>query len=116
MLEELMRIVELWPGVTFDIKWEHHLCFNVGGKIFFIASPDEVPINASFKVREEDFIDWSSKDGVIQAPYFAKKQWVRIDDITRLDLSNWKDALHISYTEISLKLTKKLRKEIGIDE
>lgn len=116
MLEELVQLVESWPGITLDIKWDHHLCFNVGGKIFFIASPDEVPVNASFKIKTEDFDYWSSKEGIIQAPYFAKRQWVRIDDIHKLSMQEWSEVLKVSYNEISLKLTKKLRRELGIDE
>lgn len=115
MLEELMLLVENWPGVTFDIKWENHLCFNVGGKIFFISSPDEIPVNASFKVRQEDFDDWSSIEGVAQAPYFAKRQWVRIHDISVLPLNKWEEILKTAYGEISSKLTKKRRIELGID-
>ena len=109
-----MNIVKPWPGVSFDIKWDNHLCFTVGEKIFFIASPDEVPVNASFKIREEEFNNWIDKDGIIQAPYFAKRQWVKIDDISRISPLEWKEVLHISYSEISKKLTKKLQRELGI--
>ncbi|WP_082022169.1 MmcQ/YjbR family DNA-binding protein [Flavihumibacter sp. ZG627] len=56
MIIDLIREICLsLPAVTEDIKWESHLCFNVGGKMFLISSPDEVPVNATFKVPEESF-------------------------------------------------------------
>lgn len=32
-IEELMKICNKLKGTTTDIKWEDHLCFNVGEKI-----------------------------------------------------------------------------------
>jgi hypothetical protein len=32
--EDLQGICEKLKGVTEDIKWEDHLCFNVGKKMF----------------------------------------------------------------------------------
>ena len=50
-IEDLMSICQKLNGMTTDIKWEDHLCFNVGEKIFLITSPDSVPPTASFKVN-----------------------------------------------------------------
>lgn len=38
-IEELMTISKALKGVTSDIKWEEHLCFNVGEKIFLLSAP-----------------------------------------------------------------------------
>ncbi len=63
-IEEVMYICKSLNGVTTDIKWEDHLCFNVGEKIFLISSPDQVPHSASFKVNEEDFDQLVEREGI----------------------------------------------------
>jgi len=52
---DLQKICNDLKGTTEDIKWEDHLCFNVGNKIYLITSPDSLPQAASFKTKEEDF-------------------------------------------------------------
>ena len=42
-IPELQQLCKALPGMTEDIKWENHLCFNVGGKMFLVTSPDNVP-------------------------------------------------------------------------
>ncbi len=115
MIEDLIKIVKNLPGVTFDIKWENHLCFNVGGKIFLITSPDEVPVSASFKVPDEEFDEWTTRSGIIPAPYLARYKWVRIDDITKLNLKEWEEVLLYAYRHKSKSLTARRRKELGIE-
>ena len=48
-IDVIQAICAKLPAVTQDIKWENHVCFNVGGKMFMITSPDEVPVSASIK-------------------------------------------------------------------
>lgn len=114
-IEELMSISKSLKGVTTDIKWEEHLCFNVGEKIFLLTAPDQVPPNASFKVSEEDFDTLTERDGINQARYFAKRQWVTVDDINRLSRAEWEHYITESYKLVASKLTKKLRTELGIE-
>jgi predicted DNA-binding protein (MmcQ/YjbR family) len=114
-LEELMTICEGLKGVTTDIKWENHLCFNVGEKIFLITAPDEVPPTASFKVTEEDFDLLVERDGLGQARYFAKRQWVAVDDISRLNRPEWEEYISKSHSLVAAKLTKKKRVELRIE-
>lgn len=113
-IEDLQKICDQLPGVTQDIKWEDHLCFNIGGKMFLVTSPDHFPISASFKVDDEDFEEISTKPGFIPAPYMARNKWVRLDDITKLGLKQWEAYINRSYYLIASKLTKKLQKELGI--
>jgi predicted DNA-binding protein (MmcQ/YjbR family) len=53
-----------FPGVTKDIKWGEHLCFNIGGKIFLVTAPDNVPVSASFKTSDEDFESLPNRQGL----------------------------------------------------
>jgi len=114
-IEDLQSICKGFRGVTTDIKWENHLCFNVGEKIFLITSPDTLPCSASFKVSEENFQALTEREGIIQARYFAKRQWVTIEDINLLNATDWKKYLSESHRLVALKLTKKKRTELGIE-
>lgn len=115
-IEDLMTLCKGLKGVTTDIKWENHLCFNVGERIFLITAPDSVPPTASFKVSEEDFDQLTEREGITQARYFAKRQWVSVDDISRLDPVEWKQYIGGSHRLVAFKLTKKKRIELGLEE
>jgi len=114
-LEQLQKLATSFEAVTQDIKWEEHLCFNVGGKMFLITAPDELPVRACFKVSEEDFeILCERGDGFGQAAHFAKRKWIEVKDINLLSAKEWKYYLQLSYESVVAKLTKKLRTELGI--
>jgi predicted DNA-binding protein (MmcQ/YjbR family) len=114
-VEELMAISQALKGVTTDIKWEEHLCFNVGEKIFLLTAPDQLPPNASFKVSEADFDLLTERSGIKQARYFAKRQWVTVEDISLLSASEWEHYIAASYKLVASKLTKKLRTELEME-
>jgi len=114
-IEELMKICKELKGTTTDIKWEDHLCFNVGDKIYLITSPDQVPPNASFKVTDDDFDSLCEREGIIQARYFAKRQWVSLDNISLLTKEEWVKYITQSHQLVASKLTRKKRIELGID-
>ena len=114
-IEDLMNICMKLKGTTTDIKWEDHLCFNVGEKIYLITSPDQVPPNASFKVSEEDFDALSERDGIGQARYFARRQWVSVDNIGLLSNEEWETYITRSHQLVASKLTRKKRLELGIE-
>lgn len=112
-IEKIRAFALSLPGATEDIKWENHLCFNVGGKMFLVTSPDSVPISASFKTDDTGFDSWTEHEGIIPAPYMARNKWVLADDLKRLSESQWKTVIRQSYDLVFSKLTKKLQKEIS---
>jgi predicted DNA-binding protein (MmcQ/YjbR family) len=109
-LDAIQKICNSFPGVTEDIKWGDHLCFNVGGKMFLITSPDVSPVTASFKTSEEKFIELTEREGLKPSPYLAKHNWVYVDDISRLNSKEWKELLQLSYELVKAKLPKKKKK------
>lgn len=111
-IEQLRDICLTLPGVTEDVKWEDNLCFLVGNKIFLMAGLDVSPTPASFKVPPEDFNEVASKDGFQQAPYLAKGQWVRTENLDNLSEEEWVSFSKQSYQLIRNKLTKKLQEEL----
>ncbi len=106
-LEAIEKICKSFSDVTEDIKWEDHLCFNIGGKMFLITSPDTTPISASFKTDEETFNELIEREGFKPAPYLAKHKWVHVDDISRASSREWKTLLQLSYDLVKAKLPKK---------
>ncbi len=106
-IETLQEICSKYPGVTEDIKWEHHLCFCVAEKMFLMLGLDDTPITASFKVSDEDFDEISSRKGFKPAPYLAKNKWVYIDDISRMNKKEWQTIILNAYEIIKSKLPKK---------
>jgi len=114
-IEDIMAVCNTLKGVTTDIKWEDHLCFNIGGKMFLITSPDNVPPTASFKVTDEAFVSLVEREGIRPAEYLARYKWVAVDNINRLSMQEWEAYINSSYQLIAAKLPKKLRTELGLD-
>ena len=111
-IEEIRTYALGLPGVTEDIKWEHNLCFSVGGKIFLITNPDSYPVSASFKTTDEGFEELTSRDGIVQAPYLARNKWVMVKDIERIEKYEWRLFIANSYHLIFQKLPKKIRESL----
>ena len=115
MLETILGIGERLPGTTIDIKWDHHICLNVGDKMYLITSPDQNPINASVKISDEKFDAFLEKEGVRIAPYLGRYKWIEIDDISRFSVCEWEEIVKEAHELIAAKLSLKKRKELGIE-
>ncbi len=111
-IEDLQKICHDLPGTTQNIKWEEHLCFNVGNKMYLITSPDQFPHTASFKTSDELFDRLIGQDGFSPAPYLARYKWVFIDDISRLGQEEWTEWITQSYQLIYSKLPARIKNEI----
>ena len=112
-IAEIREICLAFPGATEDIKWGEHLCFNIGGKMFIITSPDSVPVSASFKTSPEDFDALSDKEGFMPAPYLARNKWVYVDTINCFSKKEWEKYLKLSYSIIASRLPLRMQKEIA---
>lgn len=110
---EIREICLSFPAVTEDIKWSDHLCFNIGGKMFLVTAPDNVPVSASFKTSDEDFAALPNRPGFIPAPYMAHNKWIFVDDINRFSKKDWEIYLKKSYALIVAKLSLKLQRQIA---
>lgn len=101
------------PGTTEDIKWDHDLCFCIGGKMYSVMYTG-LPFSCSFKVTDEEFGPLSESQGIIPAPYMARAKWVQVQDPGRLSREEWAHHLRQSYELVKGKLTKKLRDSLGV--
>jgi len=105
------KFVSGMAGVTLVEQWGS-LVAKVGGKVFALVAVDGVDV--VFKVGEISFDGLTTLEGVGQAPYFAKRQWVSVGKDAALSDAELKNYLRASYDIIASKLTKKLRAELGI--
>jgi predicted DNA-binding protein (MmcQ/YjbR family) len=113
-IESLQAFVKQLPGVTEDIKWEHHLCFLVGGKMFALVDLNDVPLSISFKTTEEQFAALVSHAHITAAPYLGRSHWVLLKDINQLPTSALQDHLVLAHQLIGSKLPAKTKKELGL--
>lgn len=97
-------------GTTESIKWDDHLCFCIGDKMYMVLSPDHFPVSCSFKTTPELFAELTTRKGIIPAPYMARNMWVHADDINRLTLQEWIEFSTIAYKLVFEKLPAKTKK------
>lgn len=114
-IEDLQKICKSLPGSTEDIKWENHLCYCIGGKMYISIGLDHSPVTSSFKVKEEDFEELSAREGLAPAPYLARYKWVWTSDINLLSREEWDFYIQQSYELVKNKLPKKIRRELKLE-
>lgn len=99
------------PAVQEAVKFEDHLSFTIAEKIFCITGfGDNDPV--SLKVSAEDFDILTEREGIGQAAYFARRQWVSVQNRNVLRKKEWEEYLRKSYELVKSKLPKKVQKEI----
>ena len=108
-IDEIREYCLALPGVTEDIKWEDHLCFNIGEKMFLVTNPDQIPVSVTLKTTDERFEILITQEGVLPAPYMARNKWVQIDSLSRFNSEEWKLLIDTSYALIFAKLPVKTK-------
>ncbi len=110
--EEFDATLGKLPGVSFVDQWGARVA-KVGGKVFCLLS-DNIPRRIVFKCGEDSFDILTALEGIEQAAYFAKRQWVGVvqgAELGEIDLSQY---IIRSHALIAAGLTRKLRAELGI--
>jgi predicted DNA-binding protein (MmcQ/YjbR family) len=97
-------------GAVLNEQWEA-LVAKVGGKVFCLRGDDAGVI--VFKVSELAFDGLVELPGIAQAAYFAKRQWVRVEE-GALEDELLKGYIRESHRIIASKLTRKARAELGL--
>ena len=102
------------PATTINPQWEA-LVAKVGGKVFCMLGDDPGyrPSALVFKVTEIAFDGLVEIEGIDQASYFAKRQWVRVSPGS-LEPDLLEGYIRQSHALVSAKLTRKLRAELGL--
>jgi predicted DNA-binding protein (MmcQ/YjbR family) len=112
-LEKLRTLCLSLPAVTEGIKWEDHLTFMVGEKLFLVTG-FEAPLRVSLKVNPDEFFALTALPGITQAPYFARGQWILISNAESLTDGEWERLTATAYSLVKNNLTKKKQQELGL--
>jgi predicted DNA-binding protein (MmcQ/YjbR family) len=112
-IERIQESCKKLPAVKEEIKWDNDLVYTVGGKMFLVVALDP-PFRCSFKVGDEEFEELVLMEGFIPAPYLARAKWVQVGNETRISFKDLELRIQQSYELVKLKLTKKIRQELGI--
>lgn len=96
-------------GVSFVEQWGG-LVAKVGGKVFALWSESGQIV---CKVPATSFEILTALDGIDQAPYFAKGQWVTVmpGALPRGDMEHY---IAGSHAIVATGLTKKLQRSLGL--
>src|SRR5262245_14965868 len=101
-------------GVSLVDQWVSRVA-KVGDKVFTLlrlTSPDLHSV--VFKCPEESFVVLTGIEGVKQAPYFAKRQWVCVPREADLSDAELEAYLRRSYQLVAAGLAKKIQQGWGI--
>ncbi|MHA4896489.1 MmcQ/YjbR family DNA-binding protein [Pedobacter sp. PWIIR3] len=93
-------------GTTEGMKWDH-LCFMIESKIFVLVSLDDNGL--CFKCNPEEFDALVARNGVKQAPHFARRQWIAIDNLEVMPENELKKRVVQSRALVLQKLSRKVQ-------
>jgi len=106
-------------ATTYVVQWHNSHVWKVGGKVFAIGGWEKIDAPAfTFKTSEADFFFMQDIDGFRAAPYMASRgmKWIQLYDSSSVDKQEIKACLKASHRLVSLALTKKKQKELGLNQ
>ena len=111
----ILKFCATLPHATGDVKWDVDQVYSIGGRMFCVACVDsKKQSSVAFKVDDDLFLSYSDRDGFIPAPYMARAKWVKIVDLKKVSDAELTALIRRSYELVGMKLTKKLRTELGM--
>lgn len=110
-----LRTFALSQKLTSVVKqWGECLVFKVAGKMFLLIALDGDTIDGViFKCTPDEFDELTEIDGVAQAPYCAKRMWVRVSDLDAIPEKELQALIRHSYDLVVAKLPKKIQATLG---
>jgi predicted DNA-binding protein (MmcQ/YjbR family) len=108
-LERLRTFALAQPRTTVVKQWGGQI-FKVVDKVFLMLILDgEVLSSVIFKCTPEEFDQLTEIDGIGQAPYCAKRMWVKVEDLAVLPEKELLVRIRHSYDLVAAKLPKKVQ-------
>ncbi len=108
------------PATNYVMQWGNAHVWKVGIKVFAVGGWQKGQDTAafSFKVSPLSFDILKDQEGLRPAPYLAARgmKWIQCFSSQTLNDSELKDYLTESHKIVSLGLTKKLQKELGLNQ
>lgn len=107
-LHQLRQFALSLPHTAWVKQWGECLVFKVAGKMFLILVLDGETIDGVvFKCTPDEFDELTEIDGITQAPYCAKRHWVRVNDLLAVLAAELERRIRRSYDLVVAKLPKK---------
>lgn len=107
-LQVLRQFALSLPQTTWVKQWGECLVYKVAGKMFLILVLEAETLDGViFKCTPEEFDELTEIDGIAQAPYCAKRHWVRVSDLLALAPDEMQRRIRRSYDLVVAKLPKK---------
>jgi predicted DNA-binding protein (MmcQ/YjbR family) len=105
------------PAATYVMQWGGSHVWKVGGKVFCIGAGTEAAPAYSFKAGDIGFMLLPEKPGFRPAPYLASRglKWVQAETALVED-AELRDLISISHRLVTAGLTRKLRRELGLED
>ncbi|WP_282008711.1 MmcQ/YjbR family DNA-binding protein [Brevundimonas aveniformis] len=101
------------PAATLDHPWDpDHDAYKVGGKMFAVIGGMG---GISFKVSDIAYEVLTESGRAKPAPYLTRAKWVNLDDPSDWPDDELAEHLKIAHSLIAAKLTRKVRRELGLD-
>ena len=112
------RFCKSLAATTYVVQWGGSHVWKVGGKLFAVGGWVSEKPAFTFKTARDDFDFLVQLPGVRPAPYLASRgmSWVQHYDKPGLSDALLKENLAESHRIVSLGLTKKLQRELGLNQ
>lgn len=107
------------PVTTHVVQWGGSDVWKVGGKVFAIGGWGKSGKAAfTFKTFEQNYYFLQEKPGYRPAPYLASRgmKWIQLYDASTVEDEEISYYLSESYRIVSLGLTRKKQKELGLNQ
>ncbi|MEL6603833.1 MAG: MmcQ/YjbR family DNA-binding protein [Cyanobacteria bacterium J06614_10] len=117
--EEFNDFCRALPATSYVVQWGGSHVWKVGGKVFAIGGWGEANKPAfTFKTSEHNYDYLEEQPGYKPAPYLASRgmKWIQQYDVSGSDDNELKYYLQESHRIVSLGLTKKKQKELGLNQ
>lgn len=106
------------PATSYVVQWGNAHVWKVGGKVFAIGGWEKSDQPAfTFKTSDLNFQVLQEEPGFRPAPYMASRgmKWIQQYDVSQNTEEQLKYYLKESHHLVSLGLTKKLQRELGLN-
>jgi len=106
------------PATTYVVQWGGAHVWKVGGKVFAIGGWGTGRAAITFKVSKISFEMLKEEPGLRPAPYLASRgmSWIQNYEKPGLKDKDLKAYMRESHRIVSLGLTKKKQKELGLNQ
>ena len=104
------------PATTYVVQWGGSHVWKVGGKVFAIGGWGDGEAGFTFKVSDLSYEILKDQPGLRPAPYLASRgmKWIQHHAKPGLPDGDLRDYLRRSHRIVSLGLSKKKQRELGL--